>query len=77
MGAFTYFLRIFFLFSIQIPDNKQSLVGIGQQTAKEIFISIKDFASWSRKQPIIRSLFVVTFIIVLLNTWVLEVGHLL
>lgn len=75
--ALTYLISAILIYKIQFTENNLTSEGPNQRKIKDIFISIKDFSIWVKKQSIIRTLFIVTVIIVFFNTWVWQVGLLL
>lgn len=74
IDAISYLLSAFLIFKIQL-DEKMSKVNSFKIV--DIFTSIVEFAVWAKKQKVIRTLFIVTAIIVFFNTWVWQVGLLL
>lgn len=75
--ALTYLISAILIYNIQLPKLKPVNRHSNKMVIMDIFIAIKDFTIWIKKQILIRTLFIVTVIIVFFNTWVWEVGLLL
>lgn len=75
IDAVTYVCSAVFLFLLQVKENSPA----GRRENKknvlfEIRESLVGFLKWTGTEKTIRRLFVTTFLIVLFNTWVWEVG---
>ncbi|KNE22269.1 MFS transporter [Virgibacillus pantothenticus] len=75
--ALTYLISAILINRIQLPDKKLTNEKLSQWKISDIFISIKYFSIWVNEQTTIRTLFIVTVIMVFFNTWVWQVGLLL
>ncbi|WP_232225542.1 MFS transporter [Oceanobacillus manasiensis] len=75
--ALTYLISAILIYKIQFTEKSITSESSNQRKVSDIFISIKDFSIWVKKQKTIRTLFIVTGIIVFFNTWVWQVGLLL
>ncbi|WP_374967067.1 MFS transporter [Lysinibacillus sp. RS5] len=75
--ALTYLISAILIYKIQFTEKNITSESSNQRKISEIFISIRDFSMWVKKQTTIRTLFIVTVIIVFFNTWVWQVGLLL
>ncbi|RDW15112.1 MFS transporter [Oceanobacillus chungangensis] len=75
--ALTYLLSAILIYKIQFTEKNITGERSNQRKISDIFISIKDFSIWVKKQATIRTIFIVTVIIVFFNTWVWQVGLLL
>lgn len=75
--ALTYLLSAILIYKIQFTGKNITGESSNKRKISDIFISIKDFSIWVKKQTTIRTLFIVTVIIVFFNTWVWQVGLLL
>lgn len=75
--ALTYLISAILIYKIQFKEKSLVSEGSNQRKIRYIFTSIKDFSIWVKKQTTIRTLFIVTVIIVFFNTWVWQVGLLL
>lgn len=75
--ALTYLISAILIYKIQFTEKNITSESSNQRKISEIFISIRDFSIWVKKQTTIRTLFIVTVIIVFFNTWVWQVGLLL
>ncbi|MFJ8459522.1 MFS transporter [Lysinibacillus xylanilyticus] len=75
--ALTYLISAILIYKIQFTEKNITSESSNQRKISEIFISIRDFLIWVKKQTTIRTLFIVTVIIVFFNTWVWQVGLLL
>lgn len=75
--ALTYLISAILVYNIQFTDQNLNSDSLSQRKISDIFISIKDFSIWVKKQTTIRTLFIVTVVIVFFNTWVWQVGLLL
>lgn len=77
LDALTYLISVILIYKIQLTEKSLTNNNLNQKKISGIFISIKDFSIWVKKQTTVRTLFIVTVIIVFFNTWVWEVGLLL
>ncbi|WP_375200480.1 MFS transporter [Bacillus sp. RS11] len=75
--ALTYLISAILIYKIQFTEKNITSESSNQRKISDIFISIRDFSIWVKKQTTIRTLFIVTVIIVFFNTWVWQVGLLL
>ena len=75
--ALTYLISAIVIYKIQFTEKNIKSENTNQRRIKDIFISIKDFSIWVKTQTTIRTLFIVTVIVVFFNTWVWQVGLLL
>src|SRR5690625_2757270 len=75
--ALTYLISAILIYKIQFTEKNLTSESSNQRKISDIFISIKNFSIWVKKQTTIRTLFIVTVIIVFFNTWVWQVGLLL
>lgn len=75
--ALTYLISAILIYKIQFTEKNITGESPNQRKISDIFISIKDFSIWVKKQTTIRTIFIVTVIIVFFNTWVWQVGLLL
>ena len=75
--ALTYLISAILIYKIQFTEKNLTNESANQRKISHLFISIKDFSIWVKKQTTIRTLFIVTVIIVFFNTWVWQVGLLL
>lgn len=75
--ALTYLISAIFIYKIQFTEKNLTSESANQRKISHLFISVKDFSIWVKKQTTIRTLFIVTVIIVFFNTWVWQVGLLL
>ncbi|MGY3190170.1 MFS transporter [Lysinibacillus sp. TE18511] len=75
--ALTYLISAILIYKIQFTEKNITSESSNQRKISEIFISIRDFSMWVKKQTTIRTLLIVTVIIVFFNTWVWQVGLLL
>lgn len=75
--ALTYLISAILIYKIQFTVKNITSESSNQRKISDIFISIRDFSIWVKKQTTIRTLFIVTVIIVFFNTWVWQVGLLL
>ncbi|AXI08218.1 MFS transporter [Oceanobacillus zhaokaii] len=75
--ALTYLISAIFIYRIQLSEKSLTNENSSQRKVRDIFISIKDFSIWAKRQDTIRTIFIVTVIIVFFNTWVWQVGLLL
>ncbi len=73
--ALTYLLSAVLINKIQLQEKDNGIAN--KKKMVDIFISIKEFAIWVKKQATIKTLFIVTVIMVFFNTWVWQVGLLL
>ncbi|MCP3026541.1 MFS transporter [Halobacillus sp. A5] len=73
VDALTYVTSALFLYQVTIKEKEHAV----QKSLTGMVEAIKEFADWTRTQPVIRRLFLFTFITVFFNTWVWEVGLLL
>ncbi|MDG0875003.1 MFS transporter [Paenibacillus thiaminolyticus] len=69
--ALTYLLSSLFIYHIQFSETQTNAK---PKKMKDILISIQKFTIWAKNEHTIRTLFMVTVIIVFLNTWVWQVG---
>ncbi|MGA3600127.1 MFS transporter [Lysinibacillus agricola] len=75
--ALTYLISAILIYKIQFTEKNITSESSNQRKISDIFISIRDFSIWVKKQTTIRTLIIVTVIIVFFNTWVWQVGLLL
>lgn len=75
--ALTYLISAYLIYKIQFTEKNLTSESSNQRKVIDIFISIKDFSIWGKNHTTIRTLFIVTVIIVFFNTWVWQVGLLL
>lgn len=75
--ALTYLISAILIYKIQFTEKNITGESPNLRKISDIFISIKDFSIWVKKQTTIRTIFIVTVIIVFFNTWVWQVGLLL
>jgi MFS transporter, DHA3 family, macrolide efflux protein len=75
IDAITYAVSIFFLMKLKFTE--EHFVTRIEEQQESIFKAILSFFSWIKTVPNIRTLFIVTFIMVFMNTWVWQVGLLL
>lgn len=76
LNALTYLVSAFFILKLNWPDtNNES--NTTESEKNSIFSSIRDFFSWVKGEYTIKTLFMVTFLMVFFNTWVWQVGLLL
>lgn len=73
--AITYLLSAFFIYKLYFQE--ENLGGSDKKKISGVFYSIKEFAIWLKNQRTMRTLFILTFIMVFFNTWVWQVGLLL
>lgn len=73
VDALTYAVSVLCLTQVNFVENKQQI----NRSIKNIFLAIGEFFAWLKGQGTLKYLFLLTFIIVLFNTWVWEVGLLL
>ncbi|WP_347551943.1 MFS transporter [Pseudalkalibacillus hwajinpoensis] len=73
IDAVTYASSALCLLGVKIAEKKKSV----ERSIEHVFHSISSFITWSFHHASIRTLFLFTFLIVFLNTWVWEVGLLL
>lgn len=74
LDAFTYLISAILIYKIRLQEKDSEISRI---KTTDIISSIRDFAVWAYRQVTIRTLFIVTVIIVFFNTWVWQVGLLL
>lgn len=74
LDAFTYLISAILIYKIRLQEKDSEISRI---KTTDIISSISDFAVWAFRQVTIRTLFIVTVIIVFFNTWVWQVGLLL
>ena len=77
LDALTYLLSAILISKIQFTEQDLTNENSNQRRIKDVFISIKDFSIWVKQHTTIRTLFIVTVIVVFFNTWVWQVGLLL
>ncbi|MBC5638505.1 MFS transporter [Ornithinibacillus sp. BX22] len=75
--ALTYLISAILIYKIQFTEINTTSESSNQWKISGIVTSIKEFSIWVKKQTTIRTLFLVTVIIVFFNTWVWQVGLLL
>jgi DHA3 family macrolide efflux protein-like MFS transporter len=75
--AATYLISAFFIYKINFMEKKEQQLQLSKRKLNDIFPSIKEFAIWGYKESKIRTLFLMTFVMVFFNTWVWQVGLLL
>lgn len=73
--SITYLLSAFFIYKLYFQE--ENLGGSDKKKISGVFYSIKEFAIWLKNQRTMRTLFILTFIMVFFNTWVWQVGLLL
>ncbi|MCA0988714.1 MFS transporter [Guptibacillus algicola] len=73
IDALTYAISSFCLMKVNVTEVKNASV----KSVKKAIRAIGAFSKWASKHASIRNLFLFTFMIVFLNTWVWEVGLLL
>lgn len=75
LDAITYLLSAFFIYKMQINDVSHDT--IKDRNILGIYHAIKEFAIWARNHAPVKTLLIVTFVMILFNTWVWQVGLLL
>ncbi|MRG86081.1 MFS transporter [Salinibacillus xinjiangensis] len=73
VDAFTYAISAYCISKVNLKETPPKI----EKSIKSVFLSIYEFATWAKSHVEIRKLFLFTFMIVFLNTWVWEVGLLL
>ncbi|WP_377891102.1 MFS transporter [Alkalihalobacillus sp. R86527] len=73
IDALTYAISSFCLMKVNVKEAKKS----SEKSVKKALRAIGVFSKWAGTHASIRNLFLFTFMIVFLNTWVWEVGLLL
>ncbi|WP_283152912.1 MFS transporter [Guptibacillus hwajinpoensis] len=73
IDAITYGLSAFFLMKLQVKETIYN----GKKSLSGVWRSIVSFTKWAGGNITLKHLFLSTFVIVFLNTWVWEVGLLL
>lgn len=73
VDALTYMISALCFLKVQVKESKYP----GKRSIKDVWLSIVLFSKWACENITIRTLFLFTFLIVFLNTWVWEVGLLL
>lgn len=73
VDALTYMISTLCFLKVDVTDS----IYTGKRSIKEAGLSIVSFSRWANQNVTIRNLFLFTFFIVFLNTWVWEVGLLL
>ncbi|KMM39522.1 MFS transporter [Guptibacillus hwajinpoensis] len=73
VDALTYMISALCFLKVQVKESKYP----GKRSIKGAWLSIVSFRKWACENITIRTLFLFTFLIVFLNTWVWEVGLLL
>ncbi|MDP5276264.1 MFS transporter [Chengkuizengella axinellae] len=75
LDAFTYVISVIAISMITVKTKQMNTDD--KKDLKNAFRSLIEFAQWVKKQHTVRSLFLLTFVMVFLNTWLWEVGLLL
>lgn len=73
VDAITYLVSAVLIYKIPIHQKTQK----GFTSLKKVHAHIREFACWSLSHAVLKRLFLSTFVIVLLNTWVWDVGLLI
>ncbi|MDQ0351498.1 MFS family permease [Alkalibacillus filiformis] len=74
IDAITFLVSALLISKISLKEDQKGLAGKG---IKDVFLALKSFVIWVNRQTQLRTLFIVTFIMVFFNTWVWQVGLLL
>ncbi|MDQ0484497.1 MFS transporter [Guptibacillus hwajinpoensis] len=73
VDALTYMISALCFLKVHVKDSKYA----GKRSFTAVWLSIVSFSKWASENITIRNLFLFTFYMVFLNTWVWEVGLLL
>ncbi|WP_439741308.1 MFS transporter [Bacillus pseudomycoides] len=71
IDAITYFISALFLFKMNVTGD---VVGAKKKQVKEVIFSLREFWLWMKSNKQITFLFLLTFTMVFMNTWVWKVG---
>ncbi|GEN44620.1 MFS transporter [Alkalibacillus haloalkaliphilus] len=74
IDAVTFLISALLISKITLKEDEKGLAG---KSIKDVFLTLKSFVIWANQQTQLKTLFIVTFIMVFLNTWVWQVGLLL
>ncbi|WP_243523332.1 MFS transporter [Bacillus pseudomycoides] len=71
IDAITYFISALFLVQMNVTED---VMATKRKHVKEVFLSLREFWIWMKSNRQITFLFLLTFTMVFMNTWVWKVG---
>nr|WP_255257266.1 MFS transporter [Bacillus sp. AFS014408] len=74
IDAITYFISALFLIQMNVTED---VMATKRKHVKEVFLSLREFWLWMKSNRQITFLFLLTFTMVFMNTWIWKVGLLL